>query len=113
MRCSLVVRRVSPNIAPLAYMSQCGAPSPANAGTTITPSASGTFVAKYSASAGVSRIFSPSRSHCIAAPAMNMLPSRAYVICFPFIPHAMVVSSPFCDCIGLFPVFMSMKHPVP
>ena len=41
--CARVVPRVSPTIVPRACGSQCGAPSPANAGTRYTPPVSGTL----------------------------------------------------------------------
>ncbi len=54
----------------------------------------------------------PSRSHWTAAPAMNTLPSRAYVV-RPPICHAIVVSSPRVDATGAGPVFSRRKQPVP
>ena len=69
-----------------------------------------------SASAWLSAAFrsspSPSRNHWIAAPAMNTLPSRAYVV-RPPIRQAIVVTSPRDDATGASPVLSSMKHPVP
>ena len=44
-RWALLAPRVRPIIAPLAYISQYGAPSPANAGTTYTPLVSFTLFA--------------------------------------------------------------------
>ena len=46
-----VVPRVRPVIVPRAYWSQCGAPSPAKAGTRYTPPESGTLAASASTSA--------------------------------------------------------------
>jgi len=48
----------------------------------------------------------------MAAPAMNTLPSRAYVV-IPPIRQAIVVTSPCDEATGSAPVFSSMKHPVP
>ena len=72
-----VVPRVMPTIVPRAYWSQCGAPSPANAGTRYTPPLSGTVAASASTSSADAMIPSPSRSHCTTAPPMKTLPSRA------------------------------------
>src|SRR4029450_10116790 len=55
---------------------------------------------------------SPSRSHWMAAPAMNTLPSRAYVVRSPM-RQAIVVTSPFDEATGAAPGLSSMKHPVP
>src|SRR2546423_1434735 len=55
---------------------------------------------------------SPSRSHCTTAPAMKMLPSSAYSVRLP-IRQETVVRRLFLDAIGLVPVFISMKQPVP
>ena len=71
------VPRVRPTSVPRAYMSQCGAPRPAKAGTRYTPPVSAIEAAIRSESAVRSRIFSSSRSHCSTAPPMNTLPSRA------------------------------------
>jgi len=54
----------------------------------------------------------PSRSHWIAEPATNTLPSSAYST-RPPAPQAIVVSSPCFDGIARSPVFISMKQPVP
>src|SRR6266480_3862857 len=97
---------------PRAYWSQCGAPSPANAGTRYTPPVYATCEARASTSDDDVMMPSPSRSHCTTAPAMKMLPSSAYSVRFPM-RHATVVRRLFLDAIGLVPVFMSMKHPVP
>src|SRR5207253_1316999 len=107
-----VVPRVTPARMPRAYWSQCGAPSPANAGTRYTPCGSVTCEASASTSDDDLMIPRPSRSHCTTAPAMKMLPSSAYSVRFP-IRHATVVSRLFLDAIGFVPVFMSMKQPVP
>ena len=53
-----------------------------------------------------------SRSHWIAAPAMNTLPSSAYCTSSPALA-AMVVSRPCFERIASAPVFISMKPPVP
>ena len=74
---SRLVPRVRPTMAPRACMSQCGAPRPAKAGTTYTPPVSRTPRAMASVSAASRTSPSPSRSHWIAAPAMNTLPSSA------------------------------------
>ena len=63
-------------------------------------------------SAAVRMSPSPSRSHCTAAPAMNALPSSAYVV-WPPICHATVVTSPCLLFVGVLPMFMSAKAPVP
>ncbi len=72
-----VVPRVRPVMVPRAYWSQCGAPSPANAGTRYTPPQSGTLAASASISADDRIRPSPSRSHWTTAPPMNTLPSSA------------------------------------
>ena len=69
--------RVIPTIVPRAYGSHQGEPSPVNAGTRYTPPESGTERASGSESAADSKIPRPSRSHWIAAPATNTLPSSA------------------------------------
>src|SRR5256886_517769 len=107
-----VVPRVTPARMPRAYWSQCGAPSPANAGTRYTPCGSFTCEASASTSDDDLMIPRPPRSHCTTAPVMRMLPSGAYSVRFP-IRHATVVSRLFLDAIGFVPVFMSMKQPVP
>jgi hypothetical protein len=58
-------------------MSQYGAPRPTNAGTTYTPPVSGTARAIASVSDARRIRRSASRSHWMAAPAMNTLPSSA------------------------------------
>ena len=55
---------------------------------------------------------SPSRSHCTAAPAMNALPSSAYVV-LPPMPQAAVVTRPCSLRMGRSPMFISAKAPVP
>src|SRR6266566_151449 len=107
-----VVPRVTPATRPRAYWSQCGTPRPANAGTRYTPSGSATCDANASTSDDDLMMPSPSRSHCTTAPAMKMLPSSAYSVRLPM-RHATVVSRLCLDAIGLVPVFMSMKQPVP
>ena len=72
-----VVARVSPTRAPRAYGSQCGAPSPAKAGTRKTPSLSGTEAASASISSAERIKPRPSRSHCTTAPPLKTLPSSA------------------------------------
>ena len=54
--CPAVVPRVSPTMAPRAYMSQYGAPRPENAGTRYTPPLSATSDASRSDSAELSMI---------------------------------------------------------
>ena len=76
-RCARVVPRVNPRQMPRASGLQYGAPSPAKAGTSVVPPASGTERAIVSLSSALSRIPSPSRSHWIAAPPMKTLPSSA------------------------------------
>jgi hypothetical protein len=72
-----VVPPVMPESRPLAPGRQCGAPSPARAGTKVTPSLWGTLAAKASISLALLMMPRPSRSHCTAAPAMNAEPSKA------------------------------------
>jgi hypothetical protein len=72
-----VVPRVSPNRAPRTSGRQYGAPRPTKAGTITTPPVSRTRRAIASLSPALAITWSPSRNHCIAAPAMNTLPSRA------------------------------------
>src|SRR2546421_7103664 len=110
--CAAVVPRVTPASKPRAYGSQCGAPNPANAGTRYTPPVSSTCAASASTSDDDLMMPSPSRSHCTTAPAMKMLPSSAYSVRFP-IRQETVVRRLFLDAIGLVPVFISMKQPVP
>ena len=107
-----VVPRVMPTIVPRAYGSQCGAPSPANAGTRYTPPLSGTDSGQRLDVGRLRMMPSPSRSHCTTAPPMNTLPSSAYFV-LPPIFQATVVSSLFCETTGRSPVFCSMKQPVP
>jgi len=111
-RCAAVVPRVTPTIAPLAAGSQWGAPSPANAGTIVTPPLSGTRAARASTSEEREMSPRPSRSHWTTAPPTKTLPSRAYSV-RPAIRHAMVERSRWREMTGRLPVFMSMKHPVP
>ena len=66
----LLVPLVRPMIIPRAPWSQCGAPSPENAGTTMHPAVSGTLSAMASVSPDSSTMPSSSLSHCTAAPAM-------------------------------------------
>ena len=73
---------------------------------------SGTDRAIASLSAARASTPRPSRSHWIAAPATNTLPSRAYVV-RPPIRHAIVVRSPRDEATGALPVLSSRKHPVP
>ena len=75
--CALVAPRVRPTIVPRAYMSQCGAPRPVKAGTMYTPALSGTEEATSPLSAAEEMSPSSSRSHCMALPALNTLPSMA------------------------------------
>ena len=104
--------RVRPRIAPRAYASQCGAPSPANAGTKQTPPLSGTLSASASTSCAEAMIFRPSRSHCTTAPPMNTEPSSAYSR-RPSRSHATVVSRLLTEATAVVPVFISRKQPVP
>src|ERR1041385_5069523 len=76
-RCAGVVPRVRPVIVPRASGSQCGLPSPTNAGTMCTPPVSGTEAASAAESEACLRRPSSSRSHWITAPAMKRLPSSA------------------------------------
>src|ERR1051325_1810294 len=110
--CAAVVPRVTPATRPRAYWSQCGAPSPANAGTRYTPSGSVTCAASASTSDEDLMMPSPSRSHCTTAPAMKIEPSSAYSVRSPT-RQATVVSRLFFDGTGFVPVFISMKQPVP
>src|SRR5438445_4829517 len=111
-RCARVVPRVSPTIVPRAFGSQCGAPSPTNAGTKYTPPVSGTSRASCSDSDAWVISLNPSRRHWIAAPAMKTQPSSAYTSS-PRGPHAIVVSSPCRDSARRAPVFRSKNAPVP
>ena len=102
--CPAVVPRVMPTIVPRAYGSQCGAPSPANAGTRYTPPLSGTDAASVRRRRTVAIRPSPSRSHCTTAPPMKTLPSSAYSVRSPIF-HATVVirrlrgrDRPSCRC---------------
>ena len=108
----LLAPLVNPKIAPLAYISQWGAPNPVKAGTMYTPPLSLTFFAKYSVSAASLTSLSSSLIHWITAPPTNTDPSRAYWT-FPSIPTAIVVRSPFLLLIIFSPVFISKKQPVP
>src|SRR5262245_33121799 len=99
-------------MAPRAYGSQCGAPSPTNAGTTTTPSDEGTLVASRSTSTDDLITPRPSRSHCTTAPAMNTAPSRQYVV-FPPTCQPTVVSNLCWLARGCSPILSSMKQPVP
>ena len=108
-----VVPRVRPKIAPRAYGSQCGAPRPTNAGTTTTPSESGTLAASFSTSTDDLMTPSPSRSHCTTAPAMKTEPSRQYVVLPPTCQPTVVSSLCFDWPAAYRPMFSSMKQPVP
>ena len=72
-----VVPRVMPRMVPRACGSQWGAPRPVSAGTKTTPSVSSTVRATASVSAALPTIWSPSRSHCTAAPVTKIAPSSA------------------------------------
>ena len=92
--------------------SQCGAPSPTNAGTKYTPPVSGVDMA--SASLSAAEVMKPiwSRSHFTAAPAMNTLPSTAN--CAEVSNDAARVASSRCWETGRTPpVCSSAKQPVP
>jgi len=65
--CAFVVPRVIPMIAPRAWGSHSGAPSPVNAGTTATPPLSGTEAASGSISAEWLMTPISSLSHCTSA----------------------------------------------
>ena len=69
--------RVMPTIVPRAYGSHYGLPRPVKAGTTNTPSVSGTDAASGPISADDSMRPSPSRSHWTAAPVTKIAPSSA------------------------------------
>ena len=97
---------------PRAYWSQCGAPSPAKAGTRYTPPQSGTVAASASTSADDLTRPRPSRSHCTTAPPMNTLPSSAKSVCPPACQATVVISWCF-EGAGCDPMFISMKQPVP
>ena len=62
---------------PRAYGSQCGEPSPVNAGTMYTPSLPSSERASPSVSAAASITPSASRSHCTAAPVTKIAASSA------------------------------------
>ena len=110
--CALLLPRVRPTIAPRAYISQRGAPRPVNADTRYTPPLSGTLSARMSHSCAVPIRPSSSRSHWIELPALNTLPSSAYVV-LPLTDHATLVTRPLTLRTDLLPVFMSVKQPVP
>jgi len=69
-------------------------------------------MAHSSDSAAVLITCSSSRNHCIAAPATNTLPSRAYCT-LSLSLAAIVVNKPWLDWIASSPVFISRKQPVP
>ena len=69
--------RVRPSTAPRAVASHSGAPRPVKAGTTTTPPESPTEPASALTSGADAMIFRPSRSHWMAAPPENTLPSSA------------------------------------
>lgn len=71
------VSRDSPIMAALALGFQYGAPRPVKAGMKVTPALSLMEVAIFSVSAAFVMMPRLSRSHCIAAPAMKIDPSRA------------------------------------
>ena len=75
--CAALVPREMPTITPRAVGSQCGAPRPVKAGTTITSPVSGTLLASAFTSDALRMMPSPSRSHWIALPPTNTLPSIA------------------------------------
>jgi hypothetical protein len=110
--CAIVEPRVRPTMVPRASGFQCGAPSPVNAGTNITPPLSGTLAASCCTSLLERIAFRPSRSHCTTAPPMKTLPSRANwrvaAGC-----AALVAIRPFAEGSKRSPVFISMKQPVP
>ena len=82
------------------------------AGTSTTPPASGTLSASRSHSGAEEMRPSSSRSHWMALPALNTLPSRAYVV-FPPTVQAAEVTSPARETTGSAPTFISVKQPVP
>ncbi len=86
------VSRRSPISMPAACASQCGAPSPTNAGTNTTPPVSGTLAASASTSADAPMSFRLSRSHCTTAPPIKMLPSSAYSRRFCALAATVVIS---------------------
>ncbi len=73
-----VVPPEMPAISPRASASQCGVPSPASAGTNMTPPVDPASTASRSASSGPETMPSPSRSHVTAAPLVSTEPSIAY-----------------------------------
>ena len=110
--CALLVPRDIPHKSARASLSQCGAPSPVNAGTSTTPSLEVTLLASCSTSLLFWIIPKPSRSHCTTAPAIKTLPSRAKWVWF-WHCHAKVVSNLFwLNCTWL-PVLNNIKQPVP
>ena len=54
-----------------------------------------------------------SLNHLTTAPAINTLPSRAYLGLFSVLPAARVVRRPFFEAILSSPVFIRRKQPVP
>ena len=76
-RCAAETPRSIPRMTPRASGRQCGAPRPASAGTNTRSPVSFTCFASASTSGVCLKSFSPSRSHCTAAPAMKEEPSSA------------------------------------
>ncbi len=97
---------------PRAYGSQCGVPSPVNAGTKAMPPLSGTDAASASTAGAESMIPRLSRSHCTAAPVMKMLPSSAYCSGCSGRDQAIVDSSPLLET-ERSPEFITTNDPVP
>ncbi len=110
-----VAPRVRPKIAPRASESQYGAPRPVNAGTTHNARRIGNAVRKVFAFSSVlnnAEFVSKPLHH--KAPATNTLPLKGV-----FEPvgarsaAATVVTRPFCDSTAVWPVWSSIKQPVP
>lgn len=74
---SLVMARIRPTRAPRAFMSQWGGVKAGKGGDKIDAPLSWTLRAKYPLSEASSKRRRLSRSHCTAAQAMAMEPSRA------------------------------------
>ena len=110
---ALVVPRVMPRIAPRAYGSHHGLPSPVNAGTTTTPPVLATDSASGPICEAWSMMLMPSRSHWMALPVTKIAPSSAYVVSPVPKSHATVVSIPSVGCGHVVPTFISTKLPVP
>ena len=110
-RCPRDVPRCRPDSCPRACGAQYGAPSPASAGTKVTPPASGTVPPTASSSDGAPSTPMPV-SHRSAEPAVYTWPSRQYVTAPPS-RQATEQDSPEPDRTAEDPVVTSRNAPVP